>query len=205
MLALLVLTLLLTGLFAHSSVARGLAAAPPPPAPPTFVPTPIGPPPGPPTRTPTPGTAPAPTPPPTAPATVTPTTVAGTSFSLDAARVSQVNNPGNLIGLAAVKPGSKVWLMMYYTVRTLQKSVSRVTTYSIKYKGKVVYKVAYNTTMKRTELGRFSRYTAYSVPASLPYGPYVYRARLTIGMKSQSKSWKFSVAKQERIATTGQG
>jgi hypothetical protein len=180
---------------------HGYAAALTPPAPPTYVPTPIGSPPPPPTFTPTAG------PSPTSTVVVTPTALAIVRrdfvFSLDAVRVSRPNNPGNMSGLAAVKPGTKVWLMMYYTVTSLPKKASRVTTYAIQYRDKTVYKVAYRSAVDPSDIGRFSRYTIYSVPKSLPFGPYVYRASLAIGKLSKSKSWKFAVAKQERPATSG--
>lgn len=121
-------------------------------------------------------------------------------FSLDAVRVSKVNNPGNLEGLAAVKPGSTVWLMMYYTVGMVPSSVKRITTYTVQYKGKTIFQVTYKGSQKTSDVGRFSRYTEYSVPAGLPYGHYVYRAALTLGRHSVKKSWKFQVAKQERVA-----
>jgi hypothetical protein len=179
-----------------------------PPPPPTFVPTPIGPPPGPPSATATPTTRLI-TPVGTSTASVTPTAAPTSSnklsFSLDAARVSKPNNPGNLVGLAAVKRGSKVWLMMYYTVRSLPKTMTRVTKYSIAYRGKTVFQKSFQTKIKRTEIGRFSRFWPYAVPPSWPYGAYIYKARLTIGKISRTKSWKFTLAQHNREATTGQG
>lgn len=199
-LAILSLGLLFADLPLRTAPPRGFAAAATPPAPPTFVPTPIGAPPGPPTGT------PAPSAPATATAITTPTgtttaTVAGTAFSLDAARVSRVNNPGNLSGLSAVKRGSKVWLMMYFTVSHLAKAVTRVTTYTIQYRGRVIFKVAYRGKMSRSEVGRFSRYTVFSVSRSLPYGSYVYKATLAVGKVSRTKRWTFAVAQRNRTAT----
>ena len=194
-------SLVLSGPF-DGRTSSGAAAALTPPAPPTFVPTPIGPPPGPPTRTvapvvtPTSGTG--------TPGTVAPTHV-GVQFSLDAARVSKVGNPGNLSGLAATKPGNKVWLMMYYTVHVLSQAMERKTVYTISYKGKTIYRVSYRSSMKPGEVGRFSRYTVYAVPATLPYGSYLYTAILSIGHRSQTKRWKFALARRERSAATGSG
>ena len=171
-----------------------------PPAPPSYIPPTIGPPPGPPiTSSPT----PVPTATPTATATATPAPGGSLSFSLDAVRVSRVNNPGNLSGLVAVRPGSKVWLMMYYTVKSVPKNTQRVTTYSIQFKGRTIFKVAYKGSLKRTDTGRFSRYAVYSVPRTLPFGSYTYQGALTVGKKVKTKSWKFSIAKQERSAKTG--
>lgn len=170
---------------------------------PQAMPSPIGNPPGPPTSTPvaTPvSTAPATTP----VATGTPAATAVThtlSFSLDAVRVSKPGNNGDLSGLAAVRPGTKVWLMMYFTVRSLPRKETRVTTYTIQYNGKTVYTKSFQGQMKRTEIGRFSRYTVYDVPRTFPYGRYVFRATLNIGRASHAKGWKFRVARQELPAT----
>jgi hypothetical protein len=120
------------------------------------------------------------------------------SFSLDAARVSRTGNPGNLEGLAAVKPGSTVWLMMYYTVKRMPKTVTRVTVYEVDSGSHAIYKIAYKHNTK--EVGRFSRYTVYHVPASLAFGPYVFRATLRFGGRSRARAWKFQVAHQEKIA-----
>lgn len=210
-----VLPILALVLNSGSSSPRGLAAPSTPPPPPTYIPTPIGPPPPPPTMTPTataiPTATAALTASPTAAASATATpgasptatkAVALVAFSLDAARVSPLNNPGNLKGLAAVKPGTKVELMMYYTIKTLQKNVTRVTTYTILAHAKPIYQVAYKTPQKAGDVGRFSRYTVYTVPKGLAYGPYVFKASLQLGSKSRSAAWKFRVAKQERLATT---
>jgi hypothetical protein len=174
------------------------------------VPTPIGPPPSPPTATPTatppppPTSTPSPTsaggsPTPTPTATQSPV-AASLNFSLDAARVSKVNDPGDLRGLASIKPGSTVWLMLYYTVGHLPKKMKRVTTYQVLFKGKVVYKVTYASTAKPSELGRFSRYTPYTASASLPFGSYVFRATLAFGKRSQNTHWNFSIGRQIRQA-----
>jgi hypothetical protein len=185
----------------RSMTPHTLAAAVTPPAPPTFVPTPIGAPPGPPTprasvsatagpsATVTPGT--------------TPTAVAGSSFHLDAVRLSLPNNKGDLSGLAAVKRGATVWLMMYFTVKHLPAKVRRLTTYQINYAGKPVYKVTYRESVKGPYVGRFSRYSVYSIPSSLSYGSYVYRATLAFGKGAQTKSWKFQIGKQNRVAASG--
>lgn len=131
----------------------------------------------------------------------TPAARASLSFSLDAARVSKVGNAGDLGGLVSVKPGTRVWLMMYYTVRSMPSSMQRTTLYEIESGGKSVFRQAFRTTIKRSELGRFSRYTVYTVPPSLRYGPYRFRAVLTIGTVTRSKGWKFRIGKQELPAT----
>ena len=157
---------------------------------PTTVPTPV-------VQTPVATSTVAPTP----AATSTPAARTSLSFSLDAARVSKVGNAGDLSGLASVKPGTRVWLMMYYTVRSIPKNLQRITMYEIDSGSNPVFRQSFRTTIKRTELGRFSRYTVYTVPASLRYGPYRFRAVLSIGKVTRAKGWKFRVGKQELPAT----
>jgi len=191
--------------------ARGLAAASTPPPAPTYIPTPIGPPPPPPIATAT--AAPSLTPtavpsatsggvtvtPQTTPVgpTVTPTHAAGLVFTLDAARVSRVRDPGDLAGLASVRPGSTVWLMMYYTVRNLTRRTTRITTYRITGSGRTIYKVTYKQPAGQKEIGRLSRYTPYHVPRSLPYGHYFFHAALALGTQRHQRIWKFDVGRRE--------
>lgn len=179
---------------------RGLAAPASPPPPPTFIPTPIGPPPGAPGGTSTPmatGTASATVTPQASPTTVT--IQREISFTLQAARVSKRGNPGNLRGLASVRPGSTVWLMMYYSVTNLPHAAMRVTTYSILRNHQPVFTVAYRGNMSPAEAGkRLSRYTVYSVPRTLPLGQYAFRAVLKIGARQQTKTWRFSLGTKQR-------
>lgn len=205
-LGLLLVGIVAGGLASHSSAGRGLAAQLTPPPPPGTVPTPIGPPPAPPTPTPTPGPAATVTQTPSVSptATATSTTRAALSFSLDAARLSKVNDPGDLRGLVAVRPGSRTWLMMYFTLRNVPRKMTRITTYVVQFQGKVIYKVSFKGSIKRGESGRYSRYATYTIPPSAPYGRYVYQASLVIGRKSKTKSWKFSVATREREVAGGQ-
>jgi hypothetical protein len=139
------------------------------------------------------------TPSPTPAATTAPAALA---FSLDAARVARVNNPGNFSGLSAVKRGTRVWLMMYYTVSNISHSSNRLTTYRVGYRGKTVFNIAYKTKIKTSERGRFSRYQVFDVPSTLPYGHYTFHATLSIGNRSQSKGWHFTVATKEVVAKT---
>ncbi len=113
-------------------------------------------------------------------------------------RVAKVNNPGNLRGLTAVRPGSTIWLMMYYTVNSLPKKMTRITTYIITYRGRIMFQAVYRGPIKPTETGRRSRYTVYTVPRSASYGSYRFKAKLAIGKRVQAKTWKFAVGKQER-------
>jgi hypothetical protein len=203
------LLLLFSALCPGLGVQRGFAADATPPTPPTYIPTPIGSPPPPPTFTPTatavsgsvtvtPVTTPAPgtaTPAPTA------TAVKKTlSFSLDAARVAHINNPGNFSGLSSVKRGNPVWLMMYFTVHSVPHKETRTTTYAILRGAQTLYKVAYKGTVKTADIGRYSRYQLFTVPGTLPYGKYTFKATLKIGTVSRSKSWGFSVGTHEVAA-----
>ncbi len=122
------------------------------------------------------------------------------AFSLDAARVSKIGNPGNLQGLASVKRGSKVWLMMYYTIDSLRKQVTRTTMYDVRYHGKTVFQVAYRSKEKKGDSGRFSRYTVYTVPGTLPFGKYYFHATLRLGSHVATRSWGFQVGTRERVA-----
>jgi hypothetical protein len=200
----LVLCLVLPTLLGGQTV-QSLAAQLTPPAPPTYVPTPIGPPPMPPTLV----SASSATPQPSGTLTASPVPAATTSatleYRLDAARVSAVGNPGNLAGLASTKPGNRVWLMMYYTIAAISRPAVRTTVYSITYKGRAIYRVTYRSHMKPSGSGRFSRYTVYDVPRTLPYGTYFYRATLSIGATRQTKTWKFALARRERPAASNSG
>lgn len=91
---------------------------------------------------------------------------------------------------------------MYYTLRSVPHNATRITTYEVLSRGKIVYKIAYKGTEKSAQVGRFSRYALYTIPRSLPYGKYIYRAILTIGSGSQSASWIFHIGRSTRAAAT---
>lgn len=112
--------------------------------------------------------------------------------------MAKVHNPGDFRGLLAVRPGSTVWLMMYYTLKSLPKPMTRLTTYTIRYQGKVLFQISYKAPIKSTDVGRRSRYTVYTIPRTAHFGSYVYTAVLQIGKRHQTKSWKFAVAKHNR-------
>lgn len=197
---------LLASLFGPESGPSGALSAPAtPPPPPTFIPTPIGNPPAPPTAVTTPTEAPSPAVTATASGTatatptLTPTPTTSSLFSLDAARVSKVGNPGDLTGLSIVKRGSTVWLMMYYSVNTKRK-ITRTTSYAIVHKGSTLFSRTYQTNEKHGEQGRFSRYISYTVPRSLPWGEYSYRATLRLGSRSRTKLWTFRIGIRDKIA-----
>jgi len=193
-------------LLSPAGARHGLAAGNPPP-PPTFVPTVIPPPPPPPTPTSAPPTA-TPLASPTATATVNPTTVPSAAptataipslYSLDAARVSKLHDPGDLAGLTAVRPGSHVWLMIYYTFHSLPHAVSRVATYDILGGTRLLYRIAYRATEKAGTSGRFVKYTVYHLASTLPFGDYRFRATLAVGGRTQVKTWKFRLAAHDHV------
>lgn len=200
-------TALVSGAFVavQGKPGHGQAAEATPPLPPTYLPSPIPGPPNPPTAIPSPTSTvvtPLPSATPVATARITPTAVAAIRFTLDAARVSHVNNPGDLSGLAAVRPGTKVWLMMYYTVTSISKNLTRTVTYELQTKGKTFYRSIFKTTAKVSDgTGRFSRFDEYQFARTQPYGDYALKVTLTMGSQTQTTVWKFSIAKQERAAT----
>jgi hypothetical protein len=117
-------------------------------------------------------------------------------FSLDAARVSRVGNPGNRAGINVVRPGDKVELMMYFTISSLPKKLTRVTTYEVDKGSKVAFRVAFKGPVKPpADVGRFVRYVNFTVPRNANYGVYIYKATLTIGGRSQTRIWKFALLK----------
>lgn len=194
---LLVIAALVAALAPRIPASRGFADPATPPAPPTYVPTPIGPPPAPPTLTPVTGATATAVP---ATPTATATATSLVSFSLDAARVGQVHNRGDMSGLADAVPGSHVWLMIYFTVKSLSFKAVRHSTYEVERNGKILFKATYADGMKAHETGRFSRYIDYQIPRTFPYGRYTFKAVMSIGKQTQSKSWKFALAKHARMA-----
>jgi hypothetical protein len=78
--------------------------------------------------------------------------------------------------------------------------MKRTSTYEVLYRGRTIYGVTFATPAKPSELGRFSRYVPFAASRTLPYGAYVFRASLAFGKVAKSASWKFAVAKQERVA-----
>jgi hypothetical protein len=205
---------LLFGLLPPPGARHSFAAPATPPPPPTYVPTVIPAPPSPPTPTPTtaPATAvPSATPVASASASAvaspaisptsapTPTAVVQKVFSLDAVRVSKLNNPGDLAGLTAVRPGSHVWLMIYYTLHSLPHAYSRVATYDILAGSKLLYRVVFRATEKHGTNGRFVKYTIYHLPSTLPFGTYQFRAALAIGHATQTRVWAFKLAAHDHV------
>lgn len=93
--------------------------------------------------------------------------------------------------------------MIYYTINSLPHPMKRVTTYSI-LKGKsAIYRATFKGTAEATDVGKpLSRFTVYTLPHTLAFGSYVFRAVLTISSRHQTKIWKFTIGRRERAATT---
>jgi hypothetical protein len=136
-------------------------------------------------------------------ATIVPTTVGSQVplvFLLYAARVAPVGSAGNLSGLTAVQPGMTVWLMMYYVVENIPRTVTRTTRYTVEHQGKTVFDVVYHSKLQPSDSGKYARYVPFTVPESQPLGRYVFRATLGIGGKEETKTWTFAVASRVRQA-----
>jgi hypothetical protein len=138
---------------------------------------------------------PTPTAIPTATATATATPPPPLKFTLDAARVTLPKLENKRQGTDQVTRGQKTSLVMYYTIRSMPKAVKRVTTYRINdAAGRTVFGVTFPPGTEDRN-GQFARYTAYTVPTNLPFGVYRYRATLTLGKSSQTRTWLFAVVR----------
>jgi len=94
-----------------------------------------------------------------------------------------------------VTRGQKTSLVMYYTIKTMPKAVKRITTYQIRdASGRTVFGVTFPPGTEDHN-GQFARYTAYTVPTSLPFGVYSYRATLTLAKSTQTRTWLFAVVR----------
>lgn len=151
-----------------------------------------------PTSTPTPTATATPTP--TATSTTAPPVVRKLSFSLDAARVSKSTDRGNGRGLNVARQGQKVNLSMYYTVRSMPKSLTRTTTYELDLGRRIVFKAVFRGSQSVSDVGRAIRYIPYALPANLAPNIYRFRATLTLGPSTQSRFWTFAVVRNSIIA-----
>lgn len=150
------------------------------------------------TLVPTPTNTPTNTPLPTSTPTNTP--VPTLKFSLDAARVANPKNNGNRQGLDAVRQSQKVWLMIYYTIKSVPKTLNRVTTYRIQQGNRTFFKATFkggpNNTVGPSDVGSFIRFVSLTFPRNFPSGVYVFKATLTIGNQSRTRAWRFAVIKR---------
>ncbi len=152
-----------------------------------------------PTNTPVPSSTP--TPVPTATSTLLPTAtptrtpVAVLHFNVDAARITKPKLESKRQGMDQVTPGEKTSLVVYYTIKSMPKPVRRVTRYQIKdATGHVIFDVTFPPGTE-SKPGQYARYTTYTVPLSLSFGVYSYRATLTLGTRSEGRTWVFAVVR----------
>lgn len=162
---------------------------PVPTATPTFTPTPH------PTQTPTPGPTLTPTPTRTPVPTATSTPVPQLSFREDAARVARPCRAGSCReqGTDVVYHGEQVALYIYYTVQSLPHAEARLTSYLISGPEGTVFRVSYPGT--ETAAGTYVRFVYWTVPADLPYGLYTFTGTLRIDGRTQSREWRFALAR----------
>lgn len=148
------------------------------------------------TSTATPG--PSPTPIFTATATPIPTL----KFSLDAARVTQDTKAVQAPGLDVVMPGERVQLRIYFTVRSLPRTLTRTTIYEIRRGNRTVFRVPFHSPQTPKEVGRFIRFIRIVIPDNYPFGVYEYRATLSFDGVSRHRVWKFAIEKKMRLAAS---
>jgi hypothetical protein len=114
---------------------------------------------------------------------------------VDAARITLPKHESQRQGIDQVQPGEKVSLVVYYTINSLPKAVKRVTRYQIKdSSGHVIFDVPFPPGTE-SKSGEYARYTSYSVPTSLPFGVYSYRATVTLANRSEGRTWVFAVVR----------
>jgi hypothetical protein len=89
---------------------------------------------------------------------------------------------------------------MYYTVYSLPKSLTRLTTYDITVSGRSVFKAEYRGTQAVHDVGTFVRYILYTIPHGLAPDVYTFRATLTLGKVSKSRTWQFAVVRSSVLA-----
>lgn len=148
-----------------------------------------------PVPTPTPTRTPTPTPTPTRTPTPTPTPVPKLRFSLDQALVTSASTPSSKVGLDIVFPNQRIALVMYYTIQSVPRTLTRTTIYQIQLGKTTVFRAQFSGTVTPKDVGRFARYDTVSVPARLPFGLYTFRATLTIDGQSQHRLWRFAIVR----------
>jgi hypothetical protein len=167
---------------------------------PTDTPVPPPPPTATPARTLRPTSTSVPPPPPTPTPTKTTTAPRKLAFSLDAARVTRTKGKAcDSDGQDFVTPRQKVCLMMFFTVRSQPRTLTRTTTYEILQNRRVVYSAEYKAQEPVAEIGKQIRYSPYTVSPSLTFGLYDYRARLQIGQVSRQRDWQFAIVRTSTI------
>jgi hypothetical protein len=116
---------------------------------------------------------------------------------VDAARVKAAKPPNSCASAAldVVKPGQTVCLLMYFTIRSVPRTVKSTRTYTITLARRTVFKVSFGGSVAPGGTGRFVRFTYYVPPRSLPFGVYSFHATLRLDGKSQTRTWKFAIVR----------
>jgi hypothetical protein len=91
--------------------------------------------------------------------------------------------------------------MIYYTIRSVPRTLTRFATYRVQHGKQTVFQATFKETVTPKTLGSFIRFDAYTVSPSARYGLYVFRATLKIDGKSQTRSWRFAVLKRIVVTT----
>lgn len=89
--------------------------------------------------------------------------------------------------------------MMYFTVRSIPRKLTRVTTYEVRFRGKTSFKVVFKQSVNTNYLGSFIRYSDYFVPKNAAYGVYVYRGTLSFDGRSATRTWKFAILRTASV------
>ncbi len=84
--------------------------------------------------------------------------------------------------------------MMYYTVQSLPRPLTRITEYDIiAPDARVFYRVVFKDS--QTLAGQFIRFDAYRLPGSAAFGVYEFKAILSLGRESRIERWRFAVVR----------
>jgi hypothetical protein len=134
--------------------------------------------------------------------TSTPTATRVLSFTLDGSRVTRAAGSGCAKGdLDGVNAGTRVCMMMTYTVRSMPGDLARLTRYELRFGSHVVFAADYTGTQKASEVGGFVRYIAYTLPAGLSPGVFDFRASLKIDSMTKVRVWRFAVLRSASVAS----
>jgi hypothetical protein len=170
---------------------------------PVPTPTPLQAPGPPPSATLTPTPIPTSTPRPTVTPTATSTSAPARSlnFSLDGARVNRAAGNGCAKSdVDGVDAGTRICMMMTYTVRSMPGDLARLTKYELRFGSRTAFAAEYSGTQKVSELGGFVRYIAYTLPSGLNPGVYDFKATLKIDNVTKERDWRFAVLRSAALA-----
>ncbi len=148
------------------------------------------------TPTPSPTATPTATATPSATATSSPPTAPNIRFHVVAARV-QKSSVGNEKGVDSIYRGEKVYLLDYFAVSELPKSVKGTDKYSVLSGGHTIFSVTYRNSLTKKDLGHTSaRYAIFQVPGTAGYGNYTFTVAMHYGKVTSSKSWHFAIVRR---------